>query len=133
MSQYTKGEFLDLYWENEPETLYVYGHVTPDEFRESVSGHYRGPGIAPVPSDPSHRWGAWRFDGQDDDGNRGRVLRTYDVRGRAMFPLTEASVSRWAVGPARDSSLWNAEEIQRMREKDESRVAFLNRQIGWIP
>jgi len=116
MSEHTTGDLIPLHWEDDPEALYVRGHVTPEAFQAEVGAHYAcGDGLRfgryPVLQErPVHRWGRYVFGGSDEFGNPRRVLSTSATKSRGAFPLTAASVS-WVVharcgGWAGDEPCW---------------------------
>lgn len=134
MTRYHPGDYIPLAWEDFAETLYVYGHVTPDEFAATCAAENPGPGVVPVPGEPLHLWGAFRFNGQDECGNPSRILRTYRERGRGMFPVTAADVARWDVSAdTRNPAVWGDAELAEWALKDAAKAAFRNRWINGLP
>jgi hypothetical protein len=121
------GDYIPLHWEDAPEALYCYGHIDAAEFIAVCAAENPGPGVVPIPGTPVHKWGAFRFNGQDDCGNPRRSLFTYAEPGRGRFKLTAADVVRWEVSPdTRNPSVWNAEELAEFARKDAARAAYLN-------
>jgi hypothetical protein len=90
MSAYIHGEYMDLFWEEGPEEVYVRGHVSPDVAEAAVEA-YHGPRV--VEHAPFvEAWGRWSCEGQDEWGNAPRMLRCYDAPGRGRFPIMRAAV-----------------------------------------
>lgn len=97
MPKYQYGEYMDLYWEVGPEALYVYGHVTTEEFWAIVEKYHgsvysydaEGPGRYNH-VEVKHRYGRFVLNG--DYASTGmRMLKTYDVPGRGTFKVTEVN------------------------------------------
>jgi hypothetical protein len=129
----TTPEYLDLHWpDGEPDALFVRGHVTPDEFRAIVTPEWEDAAIIPTFDAPVQRWGAWRMNGQDEDGNPRRSLFTYPERGRGMFPVTVADVTRWDAGTNTYPAFEDREYAAGLIERDKARARMANQAIGVI-
>lgn len=96
------GAVVPLAWDGDPDFIYVYGHVTEDEFVAEMNAYYDVDDVTygPMPSlseKPLHMWARYVLDGSSLDGAR-RVLKSYRSQGRGTFAVTGASVS-WVHHP----------------------------------
>ena len=91
------GTLIALYWEDDPDFLYTYGHVDRATFLDAVRDYYDtddGLGFGRFPvlqEEPVHHYGRYCFNGSCD-GETIRTLHTSPVKSRGAFPLTAAAV-----------------------------------------
>lgn len=103
MPTHPLGEYLPLTWEYaDPEEIYVYGHVSAEDFAVSVAAYEGGTvdtldfGFFPVLTGTvRHRWARFVFAGSDEYGNPTRTLREYPEAGRGRFAITASTPERW--------------------------------------
>lgn len=100
MSRYTDGEYIFLYWNDDPEFVCIAGWIPFDRAKEIFAQNeesYRG-SLFDL-SMYRHAYGRWSFSNCAPDGCT-HVLELYDAAGRGRFKVTVADVVRHERGPA---------------------------------
>lgn len=94
------GEYAELLWDGDgqPSAHYVYGHVTPDEFRAAVDNWFAGSKRKPiVPPDAEIKHVYVRVVRAPADSEFDTEWR-HTAKGRGAFPMTY-----WEVKPNRNA------------------------------
>jgi len=88
MGKYHDGQFISLRWEDEPDGLYVKGHVSLEEFRDAAWKYYGQDIQWYTINEVSHIYGRWSMETTEDGPSS--MLRTYGEPGRGRFKITKS-------------------------------------------
>lgn len=80
---YDEGEFINLYWDSDPDVYYVRGHVDETAFRTALAAWHGDSFCGPEPLKLRHAYAFWSCEGSEHD----RVLRECQKR-RGAFTIT---------------------------------------------